>query len=331
MATVSFHIPLTRREGFAGSPSPRCPRLEWRLSCLHSPSHRNLLFLGAYSDRKASESTGRFFSRLGMSCATVSVSPIFRQTTWPSVYENTLVTPETRKHFGTHSTPRQLAEYAVVRLELHHHEPDSLHIYEPFTGAGTFLISALRHMRDLLPLDWSDQRRHDFLINRLAGDEIDSFAREVSTLSLILADYPNRNGWRIAEADLFEDGMLQARLRGHNVVLCNPPFEDFKPEERSRYPIASEHLSKPMVALNAALDVHPLALAFVLPRSFILDRKFAEQRRKVETLYGDVELVELPDRVFGASVIESALLIAKEPRPPASARITLRVDRSVRP
>ena len=240
------------------------------------------------------------------------------------VYENTLVTPETRKHFGTHSTPRQLAEYAVVRLELHHHKPDSLHIYEPFTGAGTFLISALRHMRDLLPVDWSDQRRHDFLINRLAGDEIDSFAREVSTLSLILADYPNRNGWRIAEADLFEDGMLQARLRGHNVVLCNPPFEDFKPEERSRYPIASEHLSKPMVALNAALDVHPLALAFVLPRSFILDRKFAEQRRKVETLYGDVELVELPDRVFGASVIESALLIAKEPRPPASARITLR-------
>ena len=54
------------------------------------------------------------------------------------VYENTLVTRETRKHFGTHSTPRQLAEYAVGCLELHRHEPKTLQIYEPFTGAGAF-------------------------------------------------------------------------------------------------------------------------------------------------------------------------------------------------
>src|SRR5690606_25238232 len=34
------------------------------------------------------------------------------------VYENTLVTADTRKRFGTHSTPRQLAEYLVSRLHL---------------------------------------------------------------------------------------------------------------------------------------------------------------------------------------------------------------------
>lgn len=240
------------------------------------------------------------------------------------VYENTLVTPEARKHFGTHSTPRQLAEYAVVRLELHRYKPDELSIYEPFAGAGTFLVSALRHMRDLLPVDWSDQQRHDFLVGRLAGDEIDSFACEVAALSLILADYPNQNGWHIAEADLFEDGILQDRMKERNVVLCNPPFEAFTAKERSRYLIASEFYSKPVAVLNAALDAHPLALAFVLPRPFILDRQFTEQRRKIEKLYGEVELVELPDRIFGASVIESALLIAREPRPPAPAVITLR-------
>lgn len=240
------------------------------------------------------------------------------------VYENTLVTPEARKHFGTHSTPRQLAEYAIARLELHRYKPDDLSVYEPFAGAGTFLVSALRHMRDLLPVDWSDQQRHDFLVGRLAGDEIDSFACEVAALSLILADYPNQNGWHIAEADLFEDGVLQDRMKERNVVLCNPPFEAFTSKERSRYPIASEFYSKPVAVLNAALDAHPLALAFILPRPFILDRQFAEQRRKIEKLYGEVELVELPDRIFGASVIESALLIAREPRPPAPAVITLR-------
>ena len=34
------------------------------------------------------------------------------------VYENTLVTADTRKRFGTHSTPRQVAEYVVGRLDL---------------------------------------------------------------------------------------------------------------------------------------------------------------------------------------------------------------------
>lgn len=230
------------------------------------------------------------------------------------VYENTLVTPTTRKQFGTHSTPRQLAEYAVSRLELHRHEPEDLDIYEPFAGAGTFLISALRHVRDLLPADWRDQKRHAFLVERLAGDEIDRFACEVVLLSLVLADYPNQNGWRVRKVDLFDDGVLQSRMRRANVVLCNPPFQDFSDDERARYAIATEFYSKPKAALNATLDAHPRSLAFVMPRSFILQRKFAPERRKIEALYGDVELVAMPEKTFAASKTESALLVAREPR-----------------
>lgn len=240
------------------------------------------------------------------------------------VYENTLVTPEARKLLGTHSTPRQVAEYVVQRLELHRHRAEDLQIYEPFAGAGIFLVSALRHVRDLLPVGWTDQQRHDFLIKHLSGDEIDSFACEVASLSLILADYPNHNGWHIAEADLFEDGALEKRMRGHNIILCNPPFEAFAQKDRTRYPIAAVTHSKPVAVLDAALEANPLALGFVLPRSFILDKQFVEQRRKVEQRYGSVELVELPDRTFGASVIESALLIATERRSGAATTITLR-------
>lgn len=240
------------------------------------------------------------------------------------VYENTLVTPATRKRFGTHSTPRQLAEYAVARLQLHRHQPADLQIYEPFAGAGTFLISALRHLRNLLPVDWRDHKRHAFLVERLAGDEIDLFAREVAVLSLILADYPNQNGWRVHGSDLFEDGVLQSRMQRANVILCNPPFENFSASERSCYTIANEFYSKPKAVLNAALDVHPMALAFVMPRPFILNRKFATERHRVEALYSDVELVALPDRTFAASKIESALLLARQPRPPAPAVISVR-------
>jgi hypothetical protein len=230
------------------------------------------------------------------------------------VYENTFVTPETRRQLGTHSTPRQLAEYAVSRLELHRFEPEELTIYEPFAGAGVFLVSALRHLRDLLPGEWSDRQRHQFLVQRLAGDEYDPFACEVATLSLILADYPNQNGWHIHERDLFADGVLSDRLRGQAVILCNPPFEAFSQGDRDAYALARQTYSKPVAVLDAALAARPRALAFVLPRPFIQDRQFAEQRRQIEDLYGSVELVELPDRIFGAAVIESALLIARDLR-----------------
>ena len=237
------------------------------------------------------------------------------------VYENTLVTPETRKHLGTHRTPHQLAEYAVARLNLDRYDQNGLDIYEPFTGGGTFLVSALRHVRDLLPVDWTDERRHAFLVERLSGDETDPFACEVAVLSLILADYPNQNGWRIRRADLFENDVLQSRMDNRSIVLCNPPFQDFSNEDRSRYPIAHEFYSKPKAVLNTALDAHPRALAFVLPRPFILDRAFAAERRRIEELYGDIELVALPDRIFAASTVESALLLARDPRPPAPAVI----------
>jgi hypothetical protein len=239
------------------------------------------------------------------------------------VYENTFVTPETRRTLGTHSTPRQLAEYAVSRLELHRFAPETLTIYEPFAGAGVFLVSALRHLRDLLPGEWSDQKRHQFLVEHLAGDEYDPFACEVATLSLILADYPNQNGWHITERDLFADGVLAERLRDKAIILCNPPFEAFSQADRDAYALGRQTYSKPVAVLDAALAARPRALAFVLPRPFIQDRQFAEQRRKIEALYGSVEMVELPDRIFGAAVIESALLIARDLRPSQAATIEL--------
>ena len=117
------------------------------------------------------------------------------------VYENTLVTEEVRKEFGTHSTPRQVAEYIVNYLGFHEHanNPEQLRVYEPFAGAAVLLISALRHLRELLPVTWTDQERHELLIKRMSGDELDGFACEVATLSLILADYPNHNGWIFAK------------------------------------------------------------------------------------------------------------------------------------
>ena len=97
------------------------------------------------------------------------------------VYENTFVTSEVRADLGTHSTPRQMAEHLVRRLEFWK-SPEDVKVYEPFTGAGVLLVAALRQLRAALPIEWSDPERHNFLSKRLSGDETDEFAREVARL-----------------------------------------------------------------------------------------------------------------------------------------------------
>jgi hypothetical protein len=228
------------------------------------------------------------------------------------VYENTFVTSETRAQLGTHSTPRQMAEHIVRRLDLGR-DLTRVRVYEPFTGAGVLLTAALRHLRAALPLELSDKERHQFLIERLSGDEIDDFACEVAKLSLILADYPNHNGWDIQQADLFKGNRLQTRIGVNTFVICNPPFEDFTQLERHDLN-AHRDVSKPIAVLEQILGEHPAGVGFVLPASFIVEKRYRDIRATIEKLYATVELVNVPDDVFSASRSAAALLIARDPR-----------------
>jgi type I restriction-modification system DNA methylase subunit len=231
------------------------------------------------------------------------------------VYENTLVTKDTRKRFGTHSTPRQVAEYVVNRLDLSKFDLKTLTVFEPFTGAGAFLVAALRHMRDLLPEGLSGQERHDFLVPRIRGAEIDAFACEVATLSLILADYPNANGWRIANEDLFRPSALAQQIGTAKVVLCNPPWEDFEDEERAEYSeMAAKSHSKPMAVLRTVLDAEPEGIGFVIPQGFLRQQQYSLLRQVIADRYRHVELTSLPDRIFQRAGFEAAVLIATDRR-----------------
>jgi hypothetical protein len=183
------------------------------------------------------------------------------------VYENTLVTKDTRKRFGTHSTPRQVAEYVVNRLDLSRFDLDRLDIFEPFTDAGAFLVAALRHLRDLLPEGLGAEERHAFLVPRIRGAEIDAFACEVAKLSLILADYPNANGWKIDNKDMFRPAALAQQIGSAKIVLCNPPWQDFEEEERAEYPeMATKSFFKPMAVLQTVLEAESEGIGFVLPQ-----------------------------------------------------------------
>jgi hypothetical protein len=69
------------------------------------------------------------------------------------VYESTLVTDKARAEFGTHSTPRHIADYIVGRLRLWEFGAKPQRVYEPFAGAGVFLGAPLHARHPTSRLD----------------------------------------------------------------------------------------------------------------------------------------------------------------------------------
>ena len=225
------------------------------------------------------------------------------------VYENTLVTQQTRKAYGTHSTPYSVAEYIVRNLPFEHLEPSEMTVFEPFSGHSIFLIAAMQRMRELLPSQMTSQDRHEYFVKMLSGIENDDFALEVSRLSLMLADYPNPDGWRLHKADAFASPTFAEELTRANIVLCNPPFERFTKGEKTRY---GDGLSttKAREALRRVLERPPQLLGFVLPRVFVEGREYRQLRARLGEVYSSFKLLALPDQVFERSDAETVVLLA---------------------
>ncbi len=230
------------------------------------------------------------------------------------IYENTLVDDQLRKDNGIHSTPHRIARYMVEHLPLGEIPEADRIVVEPCSGHGVFLVAALKRLRELLGPNWEERERHDYFVKRLFGFERDSFAREVSKLCLTLADFPNPNGWNLERADVFTSRKFVENLGRARIVLCNPPFEEFKRAEREEYGKAVG-LSKPLEVLKRVLQhSHPDAvIGFVLPRPFVDGQSYRAVRRELAERFATVDLVALPDKVFRHAEVETALVLAHSP------------------
>lgn len=229
------------------------------------------------------------------------------------VYENTLVSAETRKEYGTHATPPQIAEYIVQSLPFEELPHDERHVFELFCGHAPFLTAALGRLRSLPSIkNLNMAKRHEYFVQMLSGMELDSFACEVARNRLILADYPNPNGWRIANDNVFTSPALDKYLAQAQVILCNPPYEDFTPEDRRSSSIRSAN--KAVETLHQVLQKPPKMLGFVLPRVFSDGQSYREARKQIASLYNNITVVELPDNTFNYSDAETILLVAHAQR-----------------
>jgi len=230
------------------------------------------------------------------------------------VYENSFVSEQVRVDLGTHSTPRSVVEYACDRLPFEAVDPAGIRIFEPFAGAGVFLIAAARRMADRAA-DLTPTERHAFLVERVRGSDIDDFACQVAQLSLILADYPNRNGWKVEQRDLFASPGWLDGINSESIVFCNPPYQKFTARNRADYGATIGSIpTKAIWAASRIVSKKPAGLALVLPRAFLLEKGYGEVRAEVEKAYSDIEVLALPENTFAKAGFETCLLIGKSPR-----------------
>jgi len=232
------------------------------------------------------------------------------------VYESSLITPETRRALGVHSTPPWLVDYILWRLEpwIKELQPNRRTILEPACGQAAFLTAGMRLLRELLPPQMSGTGRKQYLRNHLLGIEVDPFALELARLSLTLADIPYPNGWKLSNQSMFSGNLLERTARNASIFLANPPFEDFKkPERASIKPVL---LNKAAEMLRRVLLSLPTYAVFgvIVPRGF-LDVKGASSVREVLLRHFQMEEVILfPDKVFRFSDMECAVLLGRRLR-----------------
>lgn len=231
------------------------------------------------------------------------------------IYENTLVDQVSRKQLGTHSTPAAIARYIVHRMSLESIPAEERRVLEPCSGHGIFLVASLQRLRELLPADADPKERHRYFVRMLQGYEIDPFAVEVSRLCLVLADFPNPNGWKLFAEDVFQSERMLKELKHARVVVCNPPFEDFSSAERRRNQTL-EAVQKPAELLRRILKHanDQAIIGFVLPRQFIDGQSYRDIRKQLAARFAEIEVVALPDKIFHIAQQESCLLIAQKPR-----------------
>lgn len=190
-------------------------------------------------------------------------------------------------------------------------------VFEPACGHAAFLVSATRLLTEMLPTEKAiPSRRGPYLRSRLHGTDIDSFALELARLSLTLTDIPNPDGWDLTPQDMFLGDHLTEQAKRNTILLANPPFDNFTPQDQRAYRDQTSDVrffNKSAETLWRTLPHLPEGGVFgvVLPQTVLHSDNARELR---EFLISACELKQIclfPDKVFSFSDAESAVLVGR--------------------
>jgi hypothetical protein len=253
-------------------------------------------------------------SALGPMVGDLMVHELRRQITFRSFsnemlghfYEHTFVTEEIRKDLGIYYTPPMIAKRIVTRLPIEEIPPESRTVLDGTCGSGSLLVAAFERLQRLLPADWSHEQAHAYLVRHLQGVDSDSFATEVTRLSLFLMDFPGGDRWNVRPADFLELP-LPKKEQAPRIIVANPPFKELRSVGGRRWQRAA-------VLLERYLDwLAPGGLiGIVLPEAFLENESCKSARTRLLNECDILELWRLPEGTFPSSAFATAILLARK-------------------
>lgn len=221
-------------------------------------------------------------------------------------YENALVTPQFRKEQGIYYTPPTVTKYILNRLPVESIEQDDRILIDPACGSGSFLLAGFERLNAILPDGLSPGLRHQYLRSRILGFDTDAFAREVATLSLLLADLQNKNGWKVREVDVTALDVKAAGGRRPTILVTNPPFKEMKEGDGIRRELAADILVR-LVDLLAANGL----MGIVVPQTVLSSGAGREAREALLTRGDLLEVTTFPGGVFYSQADTAVILFRK--------------------
>ena len=221
-------------------------------------------------------------------------------------YENAFVDDDLRKSLGIYYTPRFVAKRILNRLPIEDIPPSDRIVFDGSSGSGNLLLAAFERIEDLLPSSWDRKHKHDYLVQRIHGVDLDRFATQVAGLSLFFIDLPAGDAWNIKAADFMN--LTTANLpKRPTIVVGNPPFKEPRSSGGRREQRASLFLNKYLDLLSP-----DGLLGMVLPETFLENPSCRDARRRLLKECEILELWQLPEGTFPMSNAATVVVIAKK-------------------
>lgn len=223
-------------------------------------------------------------------------------------YENTLVSKEMRENLGVYYTPQKtIAERILRRLPVEDLPLEERTVLDGTCGSGNLLLAAYDRLSNLLPYRWTHDERHEYLVQRIWGIDIDPFACEIARLSLLLYSLPEGNSWNIKSGDVFQDTPQDLFGGRPSVIVGNPPFKEPRSVEGKRVQTAALILDRYLEWLkpNGLLGV-------VVPITLLQNESGRDVRNRLLSNFDVMEVWHLPEGTIPGSSAATAVILARK-------------------
>lgn len=221
-------------------------------------------------------------------------------------YENTLVTKEMQENLGVYYTPQKtIAERILHRLPIEDLPLEKRTVLDGTCGSGNLLLAAYGRLHSLLPHRWASQTRHEYLLQRVWGIDIDSFACEIARLSLLLYSLPEGDSWKVRAGNVLEDTPQELFGDSPSIIVGNPPFQ-----ERS----VGKRVQKAAVVLDRYLEwLEPNGLlGVVVPVTFLHNPSGEPTRNRLLKSFDIMEVWHLDEGSIPGSSVATAVILARK-------------------